>query len=96
MGKQLHEIEAQLNTHEQHDKDRFEFLQRVIFGDKLTGEMGMKEKVDEMHDILTNVRGANRVFGGTVNYIKMIMIVVGIVGIIKGWWTSAIMAVINK
>lgn len=96
MPKLLHEIEHQLDTHEQHDKERFEFLQRVIFGDNVTGEMGMKEKVDEMHQILTNVKGANRIFGGTANYIKGLIIIVGMIGIIKGWWISAIMTVINN
>lgn len=36
---------------------RIKRLEHVVFGDEATNEKGMKEKIDEMYDILVQAKG---------------------------------------
>lgn len=38
-------------------------LKEVVFGNEKTKEKGMKEKVDEMHEILVQLKGIKGLFG---------------------------------
>ena len=41
-------------------------LKRTIYGDEKSDEMGMKEKVDEMHIIITQLKGLKWILGSVV------------------------------
>ena len=90
------DVERLLKEHINDEEKLLELHHRAIFGDETLGEPGMKKKVDEMHKILTDVRGTGNILGGSLTSLKTLIIIVGIIGIFKGWWISAISAVINK
>ncbi len=85
-----HEVtnEELLKKLDQHIKDssyrldngdrNFEKLNRVLFGDKDSQEIGMKDKVDEIHKLVTKVDGV----GG---FLKWLIIAGGALGAIKLW-----------
>ena len=54
-------------------------LQQVIFGNERTGDKGMKEKVDEMHEIIVAVRGWRAL-------LYILIAIGGAVAVLKGWW----------
>lgn len=69
---------------------------RVIFGDKTIGDKGMKDKVDEMHDILTSAKNLIKFldrFGALLKWIAGIGLVIAI---IKGWVGLALLSLIGK
>ena len=41
-------------------------LQHVIFGNDSTDEIGMKQKVDEIHTIITQLKGLKWILGGII------------------------------
>lgn len=41
-------------------------LKKTIYGDDRHDEMGMKEKVDEMHTIITQLKGLKWILGGVI------------------------------
>lgn len=43
--------------------ERIQTLEEVVFGNPKIGEKGMKQKVDEMHEILTQLKGIRGFFG---------------------------------
>lgn len=44
--------------------DKFELYDRILFGEKVTGEKGLNEKVNDMHEILIQAKGIRGFFGG--------------------------------
>lgn len=46
--------------------ERIQTLEEVVFGNPRIGEKGMKQKVDEMHEILVQFKGLKGFFGGIV------------------------------
>ena len=58
--------------------DKIDTLNHVIFGNKETMEKGMKEKVDEMHEILIAFRGIPKILG-------IIVLVGAALLTVKGW-----------
>lgn len=84
------DIENLLREHIKEESGLLNLHHRAIFGDKELGEPGMKDKVDEMHAILMSFKGANKVLSGGLLSFKTIMIIVGIIGIIKGWWVQLV------
>ena len=71
-----------MKTHDQeHD-----LMMRVIFGDKESGELGMKEKVDDMHKILIASQNVGGFFGKIGVGLKWLLVIAAVVGIIRGWW----------
>jgi hypothetical protein len=71
------------NLAEEHD-----MLMRVIMGDQETGEVGMKEKVDGIYDILVQVKGVGNFFGGIGTGLKWLLVIAAVVGVVKGWWVG--------
>lgn len=41
-------------------------LKMTIYGDERSDEMGMKEKVDEMHTIITQLKGLKWILGSVI------------------------------
>ena len=79
------QLAKKLDDHMQSTKDRFqkgdkslEKLNRVIFGDKETGEKGMNEKVTDIHTRTTQVDGVG-------SLLKWLIILGGAFGVIKLW-----------
>lgn len=70
-------------------------LMKVIFGDEETGLMGMKAKVDEIHDILISVRSVNKFFGGVGTTFKWLIILGAVIGVIKGWWVALLGTIVG-
>jgi hypothetical protein len=54
-------------------------LNEVIFGDPKTGTKGMKEKVDEMHELLIQAQGWKK-----LGY--SILLIAGVLAALKGWF----------
>lgn len=52
------------NSSDQHE--RLTTLEEVVFGNVRTGEKGMKQKVDEMHEVLIGFKGVKGFFGAVV------------------------------
>lgn len=77
-------------------REEHELMMRVIFGDKDLKELGMKDKVDAMYDILIQIKGVSGFFGGIGGWLKWLIIIAGVIGIIKGWWVAAVTSVLNK
>lgn len=90
------DLEKLIKEHIHEEGKLIDLHHRAIFGDKDLGEKGMKDKIDEVHGILTNIKGTGKVFGGTLNMVKTLMLIVAIVGVIKGWWITLVNLVIYK
>lgn len=76
------EADARFQTESTARDDKFE---RAIFGDKEAGEIGMKQKVDIMYDILVQGRGILGFLGG-IRWVVLFAISIGaLVAYIKGW-----------
>ena len=59
-------------------------LKTVVFGNKELGEKGMKEKVDEMHEILIQARGIGGFFSGIKGFLGIFIVIAAAIAIIKG------------
>jgi len=57
----------------------------VLFGDAVTNEMGMKQKVDEMYDMLIQSKGLIRIFGGIKGILGFLIVLGASVAVVKGW-----------
>jgi len=77
-------------------QEEHENLMKVIFGDQETGLIGMKDKVDEIHDILISIKSVSKFFGGIGTTLKWLLVIAGVVGVIKGWWAGILGFIINK
>lgn len=73
-------MEEQINNH-----SRIATLEEVIFGNSKTGEKGMKQKVDEIHDIITQSKGVISFFGGLKGILGFIIVLGAVITIVKGW-----------
>ncbi len=90
------DLEKLIKEHINEEGKLIDLHHRAIFGDAQLGEKGMKEKIDEVHGILTNIKGTGKVFGGTLNTIKTLMVIVAIIGVFKGWWIALVHLALNK
>lgn len=77
-------------------RDEHELMMRVIFGDKDHGEMGMKEKIDEVHEILTQIKGVSGFFSSLGAWLKWLLVIGGFIGLVKGWWVAVIASVVTE
>lgn len=59
-------------------EEEHETLMRVIFGDEQTGEKGMKEKVDEIHQMIVQVNGVG-------SFLKWIIVIGASLAAVKLW-----------
>lgn len=78
----LHE---KLNDHIKDTNDRFhegeknfDKLNRVLFGDKQTGERGMSDKVTDIHQRITQVDGVG-------SFLKWVIVIGGVLSVLKFW-----------
>ena len=78
-------LDKKISLHIEENKKDFSLINKVIFGDKEVGTVGMKDKVDEMHEILMNIKGSGKVINGVGSMIKYLMIVALVVAFFKGW-----------
>lgn len=69
-------------------------VSHLLFGDKELGEIGMKEKVDEIHQLLTQARTVRDFFGGFRGPVTMLLLIGGFIALFKtfggaliGWLT---------
>lgn len=60
----------------QNEHERIQTLEEVVFGNERTGELGIKQKVDEIHEILVQAKGLKGVLylliaiGGAIAMVK--------------------------
>lgn len=74
----LEKVKEHLDDFPRRNKD-FEDMQEVIFGNAKTGEKGMKQKVDEMHEILVQAKGLK-------GFLVILIIIGGAIAVLKGFW----------
>lgn len=60
-------------------------LQHVVFGNEESHEKGMKEKVDEIHDMLIQAKGLSKFFGGVRGTLGLLLVVGAVITLIKTW-----------
>lgn len=53
-------------------------LNRVVFGDESSDELGMKKKVDEIHQILVQAKGLK-------GFLYIMIAIGGAFAVLKGW-----------
>lgn len=58
----------------------------LLLGNPSTGEVGMKQKLDEIHNILTQSKGVIAFFGGVRGIIGFIVVFAAAVTVLKGWF----------
>jgi len=71
-------------------KKNIEVLNRVIFGDTETGDIGMQQKVDEMHKLLMQARNVGGFFGSVGGTLKWLLVIAAVIVVIKGWFSELI------
>lgn len=81
----MDELKKQFDDHVRSNEHDFAILERAVFGDKDLNEMGMKEKVDEMHRMLVQAKGVTGFFTGLRGGLMLLLAVVAVIGWIKGW-----------
>ena len=59
-------------------EEEIDILKRAVFGDEDLGEQGMKDKVDEIHHILIQVKGLR-------GFLYILIAIGGAVTVIKGF-----------
>lgn len=91
------EVAKRLEEHQDVDKENFDLLMRVIFGDKNTGDMGMMRKLDEIYNIIKDANieknGVSKLFNSIKGGLIYLTIIAGVVGLIKGWWIGLLAAI---
>jgi hypothetical protein len=71
-------IEIIVAEHMKADELNQQKINRVLFGDTSTGDVGMKEKVDDIHQMLIQVNGVG-------NFLKWIIVCGASLAAIKLW-----------
>lgn len=77
-------------------RKNIEVLNRVIFGDTETGEIGMKQKLDEVHHLLVQARNVGGFFGGLGGGLKWLLIIGAVIALIKGWFSGVISIIASR
>lgn len=68
-------------------KDEIGEIRRVLFGSKDTKEIGMIDKVDEMHTILVQAQGARNGAKSLLQWVVLIGATIGVIASLKTqWW----------
>lgn len=65
------------------------------YGDKETGDLGTKDMVKEMYDVLIASRNVASFFSAIGSSLKWVLVIAAVVGVIKGWWASIMVWVYN-
>jgi hypothetical protein len=79
-----------LDEHIKEDQERYETMQKILFGDENSGELGMTQKVDAMYEILVSAKTLISILD---SFGKMTKWIVGIglaFALFKGWLVSLI------
>lgn len=74
----IKELAESLKSHIIHEEDKLEKLWGAVFGDKETNTQGMKDKVDEIHQLLITAKG----FKSTLS---LILLIAAVIAVLKGW-----------
>ncbi len=74
-----------LEDHMASDKQFQDKIEHVLFGNKEIGEMGMKDKVDKMYELLIQSRGVLGFFTGIRGPIMGAIALATFIGWLKGW-----------
>ena len=88
-------LEKIVADHIKTDEDFQEKINRVIFGDD-PNDKGMKQKVDEMHDILISARNIGGFFTSVKGVFGWLLILGAFVALIKGWFVGAVLSIFNS
>jgi hypothetical protein len=76
--KTVDEVIKKIEDHIKHEEKERQILWTAVFGDKETQTVGMKEKVDEIHSILTQVKGIK-------SFLGILILISGALVAIKMW-----------
>lgn len=90
------ELTRAFNDHIDEDRKFQTKMERVLFGESDTQEMGMKEKVDTMYDILTGYKSVKGFFGGTRSVFTFLIVLGAVVALFKGWLGGLVMYLVSK
>jgi len=82
--KLLQEIEEHLKTFPERQREIHD-MRMLMFGNPATGELGMKKKVDDIHDILMQSRGVISFFGGVKGILGFVIVLGAALALIKSW-----------
>lgn len=75
-----------MNEHEQKLMyNEHQTLMKVIFGNEQTGEMGMKAKIDEVHELLIQAKAVGGLFSGVKSMAGWLLVIGAVVALAKGW-----------
>lgn len=77
-------------------EEEVETLNRVIFGDKETGELGMHDMVKEMYAIMTGAKNLIAFIDRFGTLIKWIAGVGIAIAVFKGWFAGLVAIIIGK
>lgn len=70
------------------DSVKLSKLMDDYYGDKETGDIGTRDMVKEMYDVLIASKNVASFFSNIGSSLKWILVVAAVVGVIKGWWVS--------
>ena len=94
-GKEIAELRGLILPHIANEDKAIDLYGRVLFGDKATGEIGMKKKVDEMHEILVGVRNVSNFLGGIKGVLGWLILFGAVIALFKGWLISIVSYVVT-
>lgn len=89
-------MEEKLRQHEIKDDKRFAMFHSVIFGNPEIGELGMKEKVDVMYEILTSLKTLLSFLEGFSKVLKWFVGIGIAFALFKAWASGLITYLLNK
>ena len=67
-----------LVAHIDEEAERVKTIEHIIFGDDRIGELGMKRKVDEMHEILMTIKNGRKGLLWTASLVAAVGIIITI------------------
>ena len=73
------------------DSQKLNKLMADYYGDKETGDLGTRDMVKELYDVLIASRNVVSFFGGIGTSLKWLLVIAAVVGVIKGWWASIVL-----
>lgn len=82
-GNKVDTCMQDLVTHIDDEVERIKTIEHVIFGDDKIGELGMKKKVDEMHEILITLKNGRK---GLLWAASLVAAIGVIITIFRGGW----------
>lgn len=68
----------------------------VLYGNKENNEIGMKDKVDEIHALLVQAKAVGGFFGGIKSLAGWLLVIGALVALFKGWLAGLLAWVLIK